>query len=703
MRLFIYTCLFFIIASSVAAQESTLIVSNTMYDNEKGFCKISEKDGWLFKAGNVSNATNVDLDTKTWTKFKPADLSGENLDKNGRFEGWFRIKVQFKNTPDFTPPGITSYTWNASEVFANGKKIAAFGQLGNDLSFEDNKPARQFPIQTNFQPNTTYVIAVHVVAYADPFAITTKLKGGDKNVSILLLTNKVTSNYFVAFWPMHTFYDGLLSAVSATLSLLFWILFGLNRNEKNIKRFAIGCTFLTILSISVAFLNVVIGYTSYMIINSLTAIAVVSYVFYIPFILAGVFNRSISRSVKIFMIIPYLIVLVTAVLQSGGWILLFAIVPLIIAFYYLVASWKGLKGAQWAIVTGFLLSFIFLIVLVWAGDSTYRMVFILVYTIAPPLGMLIYVAFRFGEMIYEVQAKAAEVLHLSEEKREQAMSQQKVLEAEVEKQTAELRTTLTNLKATQSQLIQSEKMASLGELTAGIAHEIQNPLNFVNNFSDVSSELVDEMNEELEKGDVEEAKAIAIDIKQNLQKINHHGKRADAIVKGMLQHSRSSSSTKEPTDINKLADEYLRLAYHGLRAKDNSFNAELITHFDTSLPNVNIIPQDVGRVMLNLFTNAFYATQQKSKRSQDYKPTLILTTSQKGNAIEITVKDNGTGIPEAIKDKILQPFFTTKPTGEGTGLGLSLSYDIIVKAHGGSISIDSTEGEGAQFIIQLPM
>jgi two-component system NtrC family sensor kinase len=276
--------------------------------------------------------------------------------------------------------------------------------------------------------------------------------------------------------------------------------------------------------------------------------------------------------------------------------------------------------------------------------------------------------------------------------------------AELTKQKDELQEAVKLLQTTQQQLIQSEKLASLGELTAGIAHEIQNPLNFVNNFSEVSMELIDEMGEELAKGDTEEAMAIANDIKQNLEKIRHHGKRADGIVKGMLQHSRASSDVQEPTNVNNLADEYLRLAYHGLRAKDKSFNAELVTHFDDTLPLIKIVPQDVGRVLLNMFNNAFYAVQQKQKKGiAGYKPTVEVSTIKTGQFLEIKVKDNGIGIPEEIKDKILQPFFTTKPTGEGTGLGLSLSYDIIVKAHGGQIDIDSVEGEFTAFIIKLPL
>ena len=272
---------------------------------------------------------------------------------------------------------------------------------------------------------------------------------------------------------------------------------------------------------------------------------------------------------------------------------------------------------------------------------------------------------------------------------------------------------LSELQLTQKQLIQSEKMASLGELTAGIAHEIQNPLNFVNNFSEVSNELIDEMNEEIAKGNLEDAKQIAEYLKQNLQKINHHGKRADAIVKGMLQHSRNSSSaTKEPTDINKLADEYLRLAYHGLRAKDKFFNATMKTDFDKSIGNINIIPQDIGRVILNLITNAFYVVNEKKKSGiEGYEPSVSLSTKKENNKVLITVKDNGNGIPQKILDKIFQPFFTTKPTGQGTGLGLSLSYDI-VKAHGGELKVETMEarpddsvgrGEGSEFIIQLPI
>jgi len=319
------------------------------------------------------------------------------------------------------------------------------------------------------------------------------------------------------------------------------------------------------------------------------------------------------------------------------------------------------------------------------------------YTLFAGLGLTILISF----FLYRTN---------NQQKKANGLLQQQKNETEQQKLKAE--SALQRLQATQQQLIQAEKMASLGELTAGIAHEIQNPLNFVNNFSDVNQELIFEMKEEIRKGNIEEVEAIANDIEENEQKINHHGKRADAIVKGMLQHSRSNSGKKEPADINALADEYLRLSYHGLRAKDKDFNAAFETDFDESIGKVEVVPQDIGRVLLNLFNNGFYSVNEK-KKAKDlegfqnlqglarYEPTVTISTKKLNDKVEIKVKDNGTGIPQKVVDKIFQPFFTTKPTGQGTGLGLSLSYDII-KAHCGELKVETEQGEGAEFIIQLP-
>lgn len=295
------------------------------------------------------------------------------------------------------------------------------------------------------------------------------------------------------------------------------------------------------------------------------------------------------------------------------------------------------------------------------------------------------------------EARKAELEHLVVERT-----------TELRAQKEELEKALAELKAAQTQLIQSEKMASLGELTAGIAHEIQNPLNFVNNFSELSVELAHELIEEIEKPEPDEGlvKDLVKDLTQNQEKINHHGKRAANIVTGMLQHARTSTGTKEPTDLNALADEYLRLAYHGLRAKDKEFNAKMVTEFDPSIGEIKVVPQDMGRVLLNLINNAFYAvTKKKRDLAQDgYEPTVTVSSKLlKTGGVEIRIKDNGIGIPDSLKAKIFQPFFTTKPTGQGTGLGLSLAYDIVTKGHGGAMEVKSEEGQGTEFVIILPV
>ena len=323
--------------------------------------------------------------------------------------------------------------------------------------------------------------------------------------------------------------------------------------------------------------------------------------------------------------------------------------------------------------------------------------------LALPISISMAISQNFRFINLNLQSQMAENSRLAREKEEILTNQKSVLETQVKERTNELEVSLHNLEATQSQLIQSEKMASLGELTAGIAHEIQNPLNFVNNFSEVNTELLSEMKEAIAKGNLQSATDLANDAIGNEEKINYHGKRADGIVKSMLQHSRASSGQKELTDINTLCEEYMRLAYHGFRAKDKSFNTKVETDFDQDLPNINIVPQDIGRVILNVINNAFYAVSEKSSSHlAGYTPMVFVSTKNSGSGIEISVRDNGSGIPESIREKIFQPFFTTKPTGLGTGLGLSLSYDII-KAHGGDLKVETKTGEGSVFTVILPL
>jgi signal transduction histidine kinase len=377
---------------------------------------------------------------------------------------------------------------------------------------------------------------------------------------------------------------------------------------------------------------------------------------------------------------------------------------------------KNKATGFWILLAGFLIQqagLFFIVLDVFHWFPVYTPELLLMQVIFPQLGIpltySLHLAWEFRSANRDLRSQLIQVNQLSQKSLEQEQEKQQILAAQnetLEKQvgerTAALTQSLSELKSTQSQLIQSEKMASLGELTAGIAHEIQNPLNFVNNFSDVNKDLLAEMKDEMDKGNLKDAKEIADDVIANEEKINHHGKRADAIVKGMLQHSRTSTGHKEPTNINALCDEYLRLAYHGLRAKDKSFNATLKTNFDETTGNINIVPQDIGRVLLNLINNAFYAvTEKKKQHPGEYEPTVSVTTTKKNQQVEIIVSDNGNGIPQKIIDKIFQPFFTTKPTGQGTGLGLSLSYDI-VKAHGGELKVTTNENEGSIFIIVLP-
>jgi two-component system NtrC family sensor kinase len=361
------------------------------------------------------------------------------------------------------------------------------------------------------------------------------------------------------------------------------------------------------------------------------------------------------------------------------------------------------KGA-WIIAAGGISCLVFWILFMLQWNDVSRVFGIDTFTLAfisIPVAVSIYLGYDFALTYRSLQQKFTEVESLSREKQQILEAQKETLEQQVEERTAALNQSLNELKAAQTQLVQREKMASLGELTAGIAHEIQNPLNFVNNFSETNTELIEEAQTELKAGNVEEVQAILTDIKGNEEKINTHGKRADAIVKGMLQHSRASVGKKEPTNINALADEYLRLSYHGLRAKDKSFNATIQTHFDKSIGNVAVVPQDIGRVLLNLLNNAFYAVHEQMKKlGESYEPIVSVSTKKLHDKVEIRVQDNGMGISKSLLDKIFQPFFTTKPTGQGTGLGLSLSYDI-VKAHGGELKVISNEGEGSAFTIEL--
>ena len=698
------------------AQDSVINISTKNYHLPSDGSNIGNLDGWFFHKGNNTNWAKETIDLSSWRKLKPANLSYKYADNNGRAEGWFRIKIRIDSSLGNREFGFRLASLAATDLYINGQFLTSAGNTAKNIGlFKSNNPKEKITNPYHLKSGETYTIAIHVVDYTttiSPYLLKSEINNSLGN--IISITGPQFVNLYLDNVQQAITIISISVSICAVLSLFFWILFFQNSSEKNLSVIAFCTT-------SIAFKF----YSSYQLYGYWTQFpnfmefwatmdsffGALSF-FLMLLLIVNIFKRKVTIAFKVFSVVYFILLfgcyLVPANISVTANLILTALL-FIVFIYYVVTSWKNLKGAQWAVVAGLLVFLSLLIVLYVYRDRLLS----LSLAISFPISLLVYVSMRFKEIITEVQENANQVLQLSEEKKEQALNQQKMLQEEVNKQTTEIRTTLDNLQATQSQLIQSEKMASLGELTAGIAHEIQNPLNFVNNFSEVSIELIEEVKSEKLKvqseRDEELETELLDDIAQNLQKIAHHGKRADGIVKGMLQHSRSSNTaSKEPTNINKLADEYLRLAYHGFRAKDKTFNATLNTDFDESIGAIDIIPQDIGRVMLNLINNAFYAVDEKQKaerltpNAESYQPTVSMITKKVGDKVLIFVKDNGNGIPEQVLDKIFQPFFTTKPTGDGTGLGLSLSYDI-VKAHGGELKVETRENEGTEFIIQLPI
>ena len=707
MKLFIKILLFLFLPFSAITQDTTVIISPGMSGLD--YILLGNTNGWIFRQGNDIIWANKNIDVRDWKKLKPSELSEKFADKEGRVEGWFRIKIKLDTAFRDTALGLYMYSWAALEVYVDGNLLNTFGNTGtNGKPFKEFSPIYQFPVPFNIERNNEHIIAVHFVDFLSPLP-PYHLKSKERLRNFLSITSPefITKNF--GYYMQERFYRSMLLSVNIVLCLLFWLLAFQNPAEKNLFLIGTTTTLLALLLYCETYSSPGVSFFVLRFFSLAASILRAMVMILIIVLMLRIFKRKITTLFKT----AVSIILIGTIIQlySEKYIILILQASLILFLYayYIITSWKTLKGAQWAVLTGVLVCLFFGLLLASSSlenpELNYSLAF-LYYSglfLSIPLSLLVYVALRFREILKEVQQNAKQVVMLSEEKKEQALNQQKILQEEVNRQTAELRNTLNNLRSTQSQLIQSEKMASLGELTAGIAHEIQNPLNFVNNFSEVNDELLKELNSEADKGNLSEVKAIANDIAFNSAKINHHGKTADAIAKGMLHHSRTSSGQKESTDINALADEYLRLAYHGLRAKDKSFNVTMKTDFDEGIGKINIIPQDIGRVVLNLINNAFYAVDAKSKHNQNgYEPTVSVSTKKNNGKIEISVKDNGNGISQKVVDKIFQPFFTTKPTGQGTGLGLSLSYDII-KAHNGEIKVNTIEGEGSEFVISLPV
>jgi len=673
--------------------------------------------GWKMYAGDHPQFAEKSFDDSKW---QPVDLSKDiqqftELRNTGIV--WARLHLSVDSTISVQQLAVYIEQYSASEIYLNGMLLKKYGTVDNDPKKVIAWLPSSIPFNLDLIPGTDNVISVRL-AYQKGIPYISYLNEDLPTLSIYLNNKEdAVKNYEATQWQtkMYVIIFSISSGTLLIIGFIYLVYFLFDRRQKLNLYYALAMLFqcLNALPVEVWGADRTGGIEWIMWVFLLESAA---YTLGLLFIVLTVYT-IFKYPYRLLLWILSMISIVTLISMYWFGTAAFYFVSYIFPAFYLFAGayacvWAIRKNKKHAgvILGGILLYGVAtLLTIVIPVNSISAQLFFYLTQMCFPIGMSFYLGIqssvtnkKLTTTLEEVQNLSAKNLEQEKEKQQILSNQNELLERQVEERTSALNQSLDNIKATQSQLIQSEKMASLGELTAGIAHEIQNPLNFVNNFSEVNTELIEELIEEVDKGNTAEVKDIAKDIKENEQKINHHGKRADAIVKGMLQHSRSSNGQKEPTNINVLADEYLRLAYHGLRAKDKSFNATLKTDYDESIGNINVIPQDIGRVILNLITNAFYVVDEKKKSGiENYEPTVSVSTKKINNKVEIKVADNGNGIPTKVLDKIFQPFFTTKPTGQGTGLGLSLSYDI-VKAHGGELKVETKEGEGTSFIISLP-
>ncbi len=671
--------------------------------------------GWKWHTGDNPDWAKPEFDDSKWESIDPTSPFSKLPQVTEAEIGWFRIAVTIDSSLVNQPLIVTTNTppkglmMGALEIYLDGKLIGSIGKVSKDPGIEKTFAGTDKVFPIFFSHSQTHIIAIHYsltksndyFQERNPFYVSIRrLDGWGKEVRQYL------SNFTFA-----TFGAGVF-VIMALLHLFFYFFYPAQRSN---LLFSIALTFGVIQGLTHYFVSTIPFSVS--VFYSLIAI---NRIFSLPFyliLLFAVYEYLQQSRKRMFwgLVMVNLFYLVTLFLTAFNFdfnLNIYTIILLITLLDYLYVSYQSMRDGNQngrIIFYGGMFFFILflanLFIVKYAELDHYNLpltasqiIWLLIF-FSMPVSFSLAMARDFAQTNTSLKKNLEEIKQLSTEKQQILSTQNELLEQQVEQRTAELR-------ASQAQLIQREKLASLGELTAGIAHEIQNPLNFVNNFSEVSTELVTELEDEQQKPerDTELEAELLSDLKQNLQKITHHGGRASAIVKGMLEHSRSSIGERQPTNLNALTDEYLRLAYQGLRAKNKDFNCQLVTDFDPDLGRVEVMPQEIGRVLLNLYNNAFYAVQQKQKLAPaDYQPTVTVSSRRSESSIEIRVRDNGTGIPDAVKAKIFQPFFTTKPTGEGTGLGLSLSYDIITKGHGGTLTVESVVGEGTTFIITLPI
>ena len=664
--------------------------------------------GWKWHAGDNPDFAKVDFDDSKWVDIDPTkDIMDLTALRDSKVS-WLRLT--FDIDTNLTKKGLALLVWQngASEIYIDNQKFQQFGSISKNIKIINAAQpwgkATFLPISSKHRK---YTIAIR-------FGFDSQIKyfkwfGWTNHALRIIICEE--NNSEINNLRQDLFTSKLLDIFKIGIFLLLTILhlilyFNYKRQKGNlimgIYALLAGFAFVTSYCFKTSFNLETVFLFTWMTaaFNILTIVAVIELGYYL-------FSIRKGLSYLFLIVLCLLSIPIHYYFYDTGWLIIVMLMLLvsceIIRLGIIATTKKDISNSQRIIIFGGIISVIFYIAaIVISANTDLTFLIHLSYNISYlslPISFSLFLSFEFAIANKSLEKQLQKVKTLSNEKQQILSTQNETLEKQVAERTTELQHSLDKLKTTQAQLIQSEKLASLGELTAGIAHEIQNPLNFVNNFSELSIDLANELKDEISKSekDWELIDELTTDLSENQQKINHHGKRASSIVKGMLEHSRTSTGVKELTNINALADEYLRLAYHGLRAKDASFNSNFQTDFDENLPKIEVIPQDFGRVLLNLINNAFYAVKDVES------PLVIVSTEKIDNQIIIKVKDNGVGMSEATKAKIFQPFFTTKPTGQGTGLGLSLAYDIITKGHGGTINVESMEGEGTTFIIKLPI
>ena len=707
-------------SGSAYSQDTTVTLTRDMFDEDQVIF-LSSLEGWVFKQGNDSAWADPDLDTSDWEALRPSDLTVDHAGESGVVEGWFRLRISLDSTFAGMPLGWRSGTLGAMEVYLDGVRVQSYGSPDPDPGqHKSYNPYNQIPGPAELEIGRELVLAFYLVDHHSALITRYTLKEARLD-PWLRLTGPEYAEFIYSITRTTTNFQILWTTALFLLTFLFWVISFLAGREYLLRLIAWMNTLFLISALA--------NHSQSTLAANLIQIELAQLIFIlsihmligmVPMVVSQILKGGISRRLKILFWVFLLVGLLAHQTDQIALTILGLLLVTGIIINYVQAARGRILTSQWMVIGGLVLSILWMLILLFNDVMTSAPNFLVQHILMTaiyltlPISLLLFISLRYKETLLEIQKSAREVVQLTNEKlaaeKEKqiiAANQKKILEEEVANRTQELRESLENLRATQEQLVQQEKLASLGQLTAGIAHEIKNPLNFVNNFSDVSLEMIDEALEIIRgvgtNGLAEETAAILSDIKSNLQKIHEHGTRADGIVKSMLQHSRGGSGKIEPTDVNGLVKEYVNLAFHGMRAGKNSISVDIDLQLDESVGTVPLISEDFSRVILNLCNNAFDAMREKvgvdSGKAGAYAPKLTVRTKSTDGNILVEIEDNGPGIPDEIRDKILQPFFTTKKGTAGTGLGLSITHDI-VKAHGGSMDVSSSE-QGTTISVQL--